>query len=306
MVDFKKILAGANKNWKNAKKRVAEREPTFQEYDDGRYLARLIGADLGQSGSGRNQIDFTWKFLDGEYTGKVKHDYQGLDNEDNLYYLGLRIEQFGYESPDDLGDLPELLKAIVKEKPVCTIVLKTKAGSDFQNVYIRKLHDEDEELDEAETEDEETESEEAEEEADESEEEEEGEEEEGEEEEGEEADEEEEEEEEETEEEEEADEEEVDITVGMRVIAETAKGREPGKITKLLEKEGAVQMLLDNGRKVRLTVDKIEIPEEEEEVEEEPKKKPGKVADKKPAKVAAKSGPAKKKIVEKAKKKTRR
>lgn len=300
MVDFKKILAGAQKNWKTAKKRAAERESSFPEYDDGRYLARLIGADLGQSGSGRNQIDFSWKFLDGDYTGKVKHDYQGIDNEDNLYYLAQRIEQLGYENPDDLGELPALLKAIVKEKPVCTIVLKSKG--DFQNVYIRKLHDEDEDLDETETEDEEVETEEAddeevEEEGEESDEADDDEADEGTD--DEDADEETDEEEEEVEEEEEPDEEEIDITVGMRVIAETAKGRELGKITKLIEKEGAVQVLLDNGRKVRLTVDKIEIPDDEEEVEEEPKKKP--------AKAAPKTVPAKKvKTVEKTKKKKTR
>lgn len=299
MADLKKILANANKNWKKAKKRVGESEG-FAEYEDGRYTARLVSAKLGTSeGSGRAQIAFGWKFEDGDYEGKTKISYQGIESEDNLYYLGRDLERLGYELPDDLGDLPEILKDIEKTQPVASITLKTKEGSDFQNLYIRKVFSADEvaESDEDET-DTEEEAAEEEEETEESEEEESDDDADAEEEETE----EESEEEEETEEEEEAeseDEDEVELKKGMRVIVETRKGREPGSIIELLEKEGKVRVKLDNKTVVRVGPEALEIADDgEEEEEEAPAAKPAKKAAPAPAKKTApakKAAPAKKK-----------
>lgn len=296
MVDFKKLLGNANKTWSKAKKRVAEAEPAFQEFEDGRYEARLVGAKLMQSNAGNTQIDWSWKFLDGQYEGKVKHSYQQLMTEDNLYYLGRDLERMGYELPDDLTQLPEILADIEKSKPVGSITLKT--NGDFQNVYIRKMYTADEE-EEAEEETEEEESDEdtedeSEEEPEDEESEEEAEEEESEEEEAE-------EEEEETEDEEEGDDtgEEVEIHEGMKVSVETVKGRETGKIIEILEKEEKVKVRLDSsGKVVRVAVDDVEVemPEEEEE-EEEPAKKPAKKPAPAPAKKPIKkSAPVKKPV----------
>lgn len=294
MADFKKILAKANKNWKVAKKKAKEAEPAFTEIDDGRYMARLVSAKLGVSESGgRNQIAFNWKIEDGEFEGKTKTNYQGIDSEDNLYYLARDLERLGYELPDDLTDLPEILKDIEKSQPVASIAIKTKG--DFQNVYIRKVYAGTDEDEEGEVEDEDTDPEEETEEEDADGEEETEEEEASDEEEesdGEDAEEEEESEEEESEEEEESDDEgeEVDITVGMRVLAETAKGREPGEIIEILEKEEKVRIRLDNKKVVRLGIDKIEAEPEEEEIPAEPVKK--KVAAKPESKKVSKSAPA--------------
>lgn len=287
MVDFKKVLKGANKNWNKAKTRAAE-SSTFQEYEDGKYTARLVSAKLGVADSGRNQIAFGWKFEDGEYEGKTKTAYQGIDTEDNLYYLARDLERLGYELPDNLSDLPEILKDIEKTKPTASITLKTKGDSDFQNVYIRKVFGEEGEEDDTEDDgsddaaEEETdeESEGGEEEA--GDEEDAGDEEEGEEEEAGDDDEEEGEEEEEADEEsDDEDTEEVDLVEGMRVIAETAKGREKGEVIEVLEKEEKVRVKLDNGKTVRVGLDKLEM------IPDEPKK---------PAKKAAPAAPAKKPV----------
>lgn len=301
MVDFKKVLAGANKKWATAKKRAAESEPAFTEYPDGKYEAKLVGAKLGVSDGGRNQIAFSWKFMDGEYEGKTKVAYQGIDTEDNLYYLARDLERLGYELPDNLGDLPDILKDIEKSKPVGSINLKTKG--DFQNVYIRKVYtaDEEEEGDDTEDEDtaesdevdetEETEEEESDdaEESDEEETDEESDEESGDEESDDEEESDEESDEEESDEEsDEEDAEEVEVEVGMRVIAETAKGREPGKIIKILEDEGMVRVKLDNEKIVRVAPDKIEIEPEKKKTPAKPKAAP------KPAAKKAASAPAKK------------
>jgi len=322
MVDFKKILKNANKNWAKAKTRAAESDPGFTEYPDGKYEAQLVSAKLGTSESGRNQIAFGWKFVDGDYEGKTKTAYQGIDTEDNLYFLARDLERLGYELPDDLSDLPDILKDLEKSKPVASVNLKTKG--DFQNLYIRKVYTESDEDDEDEdedddaaaeaeadddaAEDEEEETDDAEESDDEESDDEESDDEESD-------DEEESDEEESDEEEADADdeevEEEVDIEVGMRVQAETAKGREPGKIVGILEKEEKVRVELDSGRTVKLGIDKIEIEAEDEAPAAKPGKKTPKPEPKKkpapapaPAKKKAAPAPAKKTVT--GKKKTKR
>jgi len=295
-VDIKKLLKGAQSNWKKASKRVVEdRGATgFVEIPDGRYTERLVSAKVGESDKGRPQIDFGWKIEDGEYEGKTKHNYQGIETEDNLYYLGRDLEKLGYEIPDDLGDLPDILADIEKSKPLGTIALVTKAGSDFQNLYIRKMFDTDED---EEGEDEEPAEDAADEDTDE---------------EAEDTEEAEEEDADEEVDEEEADEdadeddgEEVSIEEGMRVVAETAKGREPGVIVGILEDEGKVRVKLDSGKTVRLGPEKIEV--EPEEVKKPAKTAPAKKAAPAPAKKSApapakKAAPASKKPA----KKTRR
>lgn len=297
MVDFKKALANAQKHWKGARKRVSEDTGGFQEYDDGRYLGRLVSAKIGQSqSSNRLQVDFGWKFEDGQYEGKIKHNYQGLETEDNLFFLGRDLEKLGYELPDDLTELPAILADIEKSKPMADIVLKTKG--DFQNLYVRKVYsgDDDEEEasdeeaaegDEPEADEEETDEDaaeesdgDAEEDADEDEDADEAAE----------AD-EEEADDEEDEPAEEDDEEGVDITVGMRVQVETAKGREAGEIITILEDEGKVRVKLDNDKIVKVGAEKVEIEDEpaEEEGDEEEEAPPAK---KKVAAPAKKTAPA--------------
>lgn len=283
---FMKRLKAANSSWKTAKKRASE-DRGSSEFDDGRYTSRLVEARLDESGSGRLQAIFGWKFEDGEYEGKIKYDYQGVESEDNQYYLGKNLERLGYELPDDLTDLPEILAAIEKEKPLAQVRLRTKAGSDFQNLYIMKVYGDDEEEaetdeeeeDEAPTDTAEDEEEDTEADADESDEE-------------------------ETDEEAETEDEEEDgteLAVGMAVIAETAKGPEEGVVTEILEKENKVRVRLNKDKKiVRLSPEKITIPTEDEDVDEdtedeEDEEEAPPVKTKKGAKSTPAPAPAKKK-----------
>jgi hypothetical protein len=305
MSDFKKKLAAAGSSWKNAKKRVSEnRGSTFVDYDDGKYIAKLTKAELTESeSSGRLQVDFSWRFEEEPYEGKIKHAYQGIETEDNMYYLGRDLERLGYELPDDLNDLPETLEAITAEGIIARIALKSKG--DFQNVYIQKLINQDDDDADDEAVDEEAEAEPTEADEEEVEETDEETEDEGEEEADEEeaddadAEEEDEEEAEEEEAEEEGDEEVIEIEVGQRVQAETAKGREPGEIIEILEDLNKVRVKLDSGKVVRLDPDKIEIevaPTPPAPKAKTPPKAAPKPEPKAPAKKAAPApAPAKKK-----------
>lgn len=126
----------------------------FDEYDDGKYLARMVHAELGESNSsGRLQVDFQWKFISGEYKGKIKHDYQGVESEDNQSFCLRVFQKLGYETDEIEGasDITGILKQLNKEKPKAKISLKTKG--EFQNVFIIKAADSDED-EEAESDDE--------------------------------------------------------------------------------------------------------------------------------------------------------
>lgn len=147
---FKKRLKAANKDWKSAREKAAEGGVGVTEFEDGRYLARLVKAEIAESAGGRLQCVFHFKFEKGEgtkaedYGGRVKFDYQGLESEQNLEFLGRRLAQLGYDLPEDLTEIQDILADLMKERPLCKIRLKTKG--EFQNVYLdRVVSDEDEE-----------------------------------------------------------------------------------------------------------------------------------------------------------------
>jgi len=267
-VDFRKKLAAANKAWKGAKKKATESKET--EFEDGKYLAKLMSGTIGQAeSSGRLQITWEWAFQEEPYEGKKIRNYQGLENEDNLVFLARDLERLGYEAPDDLSGIEEVLADITKTKPLARIRVKTKG--DFQNVYIDKvIGDDDEEDDEAEEEaeaetEESDEEEESEEEADDAEESDDEEESDDAEEESDDA----EEEEAEEESDDDADDDEVEIEVGMKVEADTKKGKVKGEIIEIFEKEEKVRVKVDDGGVVKLGLDKVALL-----ASEEPAKKP--------------------------------
>jgi len=282
MSQFSKKLKDANKLWNAAKTRVAEGGQRYAEFDDGRYMMRITSAKMGESqSSGRLQITWTFKFEDGQYDGQTKLDFSGLETENNLYYMGLRMKQLGYEIPESLDEVEDILADVGKTKPLCKVNLKTKG--DYQNVYIDKVFasgieesgeepEDDDTPEEApaapapkpkgkgkaakpapepEPEVEEDEDEDAVEEDDDTVEEEEVEEE---------------------DDEAEADDE-VELTVGMSVSVETSKGTVSGEVLEILEAEGKARIKTADGKTLRVPVDKIIV---EEAVPEEPKKAPAK------------------------------
>jgi hypothetical protein len=288
---LKAKLDKAKGAWKKAKNRAATEKSAFDEIEDGRYLARLDGYEIGESkSSSRLQLMTAWKIVEGDYKGQVKRNYDGLETEDNLVYVAKLVSRLGYEAPDDLDDLEALMKEIVGEKPLARIRLKTRG--EFQNVYVDQVFDKDNEeeiLEEAasegdEEEEEESESEEAEEESEEEESEEESEEAE---------------EEEEAEEDEESEEEEeVELAVGTRVAVTSGGKKKDGKVIEILDKEDKVRVKLDDGGKIiRVKIDELESPEAEEEeadaeedIPEKPAKKTGKKVEKKEEKKPVKKG----------------
>lgn len=222
----------------------------YDVFEDGRYRVAVTDADRGESkSSGRDQVFFEFTFLEGEYKGKTKREYFGLDRLESIPYLIRAIEAMGFEAPEEIADLEDVLAQIVKKRPILKIQLKTKG--EYQNAYIQKVLDENEteDIEDVDGEDD------AEQEQDkpkrvaketqEEEEEEDEEEEEG--------------------EEEEEDGDEMEVEVGSKVKVNDTDGASLGNgtITAIDEDEEEVTVKLLNGKKVVVKLDQLEAPEKE-------------------------------------------
>lgn len=253
---LKNKLKRAQDNWQGAREKAKE-SSGFTEVPDGRYLAHLTNAQIGESrSSGRLQIQWTWTISDGEFEKDTKLDFDGLETEDNLVFLGRKLARFGYELPEDITEISDILDELIEKQPLARIRLKTKG--EFQNVYVDKLmqsvstdsedsdnesmSSEDEDLEEAddgagdEVDDEQDKESNNESDADES--------------------------------DDEGDGDEEQVEIGMRVVADTRKGEEPGEIIEIMESEGKCRVKLDVGRTIRIAVNKLEA----EPIQEPPKK----------------------------------
>jgi len=135
----KSVLSKAWKDAHQAKEEFKGGQGTV--FEDGRYAVALTDAERGESkASGRDQVMFEFTFLDGDYKGQTKRDYNGLDRAESIPYLIAKIEAMGGEAPEDINDLEDSLKALVKKRPQIRVVLKTK--NDYQNVYVDRLLEE--------------------------------------------------------------------------------------------------------------------------------------------------------------------
>lgn len=159
---FSKRLKGAKKNWKKGRKRASDSPDGYESVDDGKYVARLKSAQVGESqSSGRLQIMWNWEILEGDFKGQTVLDFDGLETEDNLMWLARKLNKLGYEAPDDLEDIEDLLKELEGEMLTFRIKLKTK--NEYQNLFIDKQvkdDDDDEDDDEDDSDEDESEAEE--------------------------------------------------------------------------------------------------------------------------------------------------
>jgi hypothetical protein len=252
---LKNKLKKAQDNWQGAREKAKE-SSGFTEVPDGRYLAHLTNAQIGESrSSGRLQIQWTWTISDGEFEKDTKLDFDGLETEDNLVFLGRKLARFGYELPEDITEISDILDELIEKQPLARIRLKTKG--EFQNVYVDKLmrsvSSEDEDSDEESMVSEDEDLEESDDGA------------------GDEVDDtpdDESDDESDDEGDDESDGDEEQVEIGMRVVATTKKGEEPGEIIEIIESEGKCRVKLDAGRTIRIAVDKLEA----EPIQEPPKK----------------------------------
>lgn len=136
-------IAKMKKHWSSAREQ-AEEGGDFGSLPAGKYICRLVGAELGQSeSSGRMQIHWQHKVVKGEELGTVQHSWDGVDTPESLVWLARKLSRLGVEMGDDtLDNLEDTLSEIVAAEPLVRITVKE--NGEFTNVYLDKLLDEDE------------------------------------------------------------------------------------------------------------------------------------------------------------------
>lgn len=139
MSEFLNRLKKLGTNWKKATKRDPK-EFGGSAVEDGIYRLRITGCELTESmSSGRLQIHWEFTVAEGEAKGEQCHDYDGLESEDNLFFLQRKLARLGKEVPEDISEIETVLNEIAKERPLIRGRVKTK--DDFTHVYINKMLD---------------------------------------------------------------------------------------------------------------------------------------------------------------------
>ncbi len=128
-------LGKLNTAWKDAKKR----EPSsFEDLESGVYLMALTGAKVDQFGL-NNKLAIQWLYTvqEGDSVGSVQADYDQLETEDNIFWAQSKLQRLGYELPENIKELPEILEDIQNSKPTLRCKVVEKNG--YVHVYVNKL-----------------------------------------------------------------------------------------------------------------------------------------------------------------------
>jgi len=123
-----------------------EAKEGFGNLPDGKYQVQIHitpseGENIGINHSKNGRLQCTWELTvaGGEYINRKAWKRDGLDNEENIGWFKGGIKKLGVEPPSSSKDLPDVLAAL--EGTFAEVTIKTKAGSDFANVYFNKALD---------------------------------------------------------------------------------------------------------------------------------------------------------------------
>ncbi len=137
-----KQLGGLKGMWKKARERANE-GGSWENLPDGKYIAQLSTAELGNSEKGRFQCKMEYVVKEGEQAGQSIYKYMGLDKEESLDWMAKELVRLGVDATQlEAEELPAALEGLVKSKPTVRLKLRTKG--EYQNCYIEKLVDSDE------------------------------------------------------------------------------------------------------------------------------------------------------------------
>lgn len=137
--EFAKRLGKLKGNWGKAKKRDSS-EFSGSTLEDAIYKMEVSSAELTESqSSGRLQICWEYTVLEGESKGETIRDYDGMESEDNLFFIQRKLERLGFEAPEDPSEIEKILTQVGKKKPKVRARVRTK--DDFTHVYVNRLLD---------------------------------------------------------------------------------------------------------------------------------------------------------------------
>jgi len=136
--EFKKRLNGMQKAWATGK-------DSAPGVPGASYTMQLQSAKVRESKSSKKlMIVREHLVVEGEYQGEVVRDNMMLETDKGPFYAAKWIRQMGYDVPDDMSDLEEVLSAMSDANPIYSAEV-TKSG-DFTNANVDELLQEEAEM----------------------------------------------------------------------------------------------------------------------------------------------------------------
>ena len=136
MTEFEDRLKQMQETWDG----IASGEGMPGQVPEGIYRMQLQSAELKVSeSSDKLMIHRENYILDGEHAGQVVHDYLHLETERGPFFVGLWIEQMGFEIPENAGDIEATVEAIAQTAPIYTGQVKINNG--FPNVRVKNVEE---------------------------------------------------------------------------------------------------------------------------------------------------------------------
>lgn len=132
--DFANRLKNMESHWTTGK----DKSPGIP---DGEYTCQLKSAELRESQAGKLMIMREHVVLEGEHAGFEQRDFISLETEFGPRQAAQWIELMGYDVPDQVEGIEEVVAAISGDQPCYTARFKKGKDSDFVNVTIKALVD---------------------------------------------------------------------------------------------------------------------------------------------------------------------
>lgn len=132
MSDFEKRLAKGQEAYEKSKAGLPTVPP-------GTYHMKLQEAEVVESKSSKKlQVVRVYQVMEGEHEGETVRDYLQLETEKAGFFTARWIENMGYEAPEKMSGIPEVVAAIAADMPDFMAKVTLSAGG-FTNVNFVEL-----------------------------------------------------------------------------------------------------------------------------------------------------------------------
>ncbi len=136
---FRARLKKMNDTWQESKKQAKE---MFTKVDQGVYLAQLQSMEMSESSTGNLQIKRQHLITEGgDFEGVTIYDNLQLEASDlSMAFVRREIDAYGYECPEDIGDIEDIITGIAKAAP--EVKINVTHSGDFTNVRVMEVTEE--------------------------------------------------------------------------------------------------------------------------------------------------------------------
>lgn len=132
MSEFDKELEQMDSAWNNA--------PETSDLPEGQYTMTIQDAKLGKTKtSGKLRASFQFTVAEGEHLGSSQWDGYNLDGENpvGMSFLKRLLTKLGYDIPESLAEVGDILTDIATKNPV--VLAQVVKKGDFTNVRVQEV-----------------------------------------------------------------------------------------------------------------------------------------------------------------------